>query len=68
LYLLGDKIPAGIDGRILTDFFEPEFLQSHPVQAEEPSAATPAKKEGSPYNTKEAAQVEERLKALGYID
>jgi len=68
LYVLGDEIPAGLDGRILTDFFEAEFLQSHPVQAEEPSAAAPAEKEGAPYNAKEAAQVEERLKALGYID
>ena len=68
LYLLGDEIPAGLDGRILTDFFEAEFLQSHPVQAEESSAAAPAEKEGTPYNAKEAAQVEERLKALGYID
>jgi len=68
LYLLGEKIPAGLDGRVLTDFFEPEFLQSHPVQAEEPSAATPAEKEDAPYNTKEAALVEERLKALGYIE
>jgi predicted AlkP superfamily phosphohydrolase/phosphomutase len=69
LYLLGEKIPAGLDGRILTDLFEPEFLQSHPLQGEESSAAAaPAEKEHAPYTAKEAAQVEERLKALGYID
>jgi predicted AlkP superfamily phosphohydrolase/phosphomutase len=70
LHLLGEEIPAGLDGAVLNDLFEPEFLRSRPVQSTDPVAAPEAlaEKGRSPYNDEEAAQVEERLKALGYID
>ena len=71
LHLMEQKIPAGMDGRVLTDLFKPEFLAAHPVSVEGGAAesivnadAAPA----TPYSEEEAAQVEERLKALGYID
>jgi predicted AlkP superfamily phosphohydrolase/phosphomutase len=69
LYLLGEKIPTGLDGCILTDLFEPEFLLSQPAQGGESStAAALTKQEHATYTTEEAALVEERLKALGYIE
>jgi arylsulfatase A-like enzyme len=69
LYLLGEKIPPGLDGRILTDLFEPEFVVSHPAQGQESSkAAALTKQDDATYTAEEAALVEERLKALGYIE
>jgi hypothetical protein len=69
LYLLGEKIPTGLDGCILTDLFEPEFLLSQPAQGGQSStAAALTKQEHATYTTEEAALVEERLKALGYIE
>ncbi len=68
LYLMGEKIPADLDGRVLTEMFEPAYLESHPIQYEGAGAAESSVPQSSPYSAEEAAQVEERLKALGYID
>ena len=71
LHLMGQKTPAGMDGRVLTDLFTPEFLAAHPVAVEgaaESSHAAAEAAPATPYSEEEAAQVEERLKALGYID
>ncbi len=70
LHLLGQKIDADMDGRVLVEMFTPEFLAAHPVAASEGASAVPASATvaATPYSAEEAAQVEERLKALGYID
>ena len=31
LYLLGQPVPRDMDGKVLSDLFKPEYLQSHPV-------------------------------------
>lgn len=72
LHLMGQQPAAGMDGHVLTDLFTPEYLAAHPVAASAapgsvsavPAEVAPA----TPYSAEEAAQVEERLKALGYID
>lgn len=67
LHLLGQQVPDDMDGRVLGELFTEEFLRAHPVGEKsvaplvEPVASTP-------YSAEEAALVEERLKALGYID
>ena len=70
LHLLGQKIDPDMDGRVLVDMFAPEFLTAHPVTVEGAASTSPPPPEESsaPYSAEEAAQVEERLKALGYID
>ena len=68
LHLLGEKIPAGLDGRVLTELFEPGFLAAHPVRSAEGAAVPAGDAPATPYSAEEAAQVEDRLKALGYID
>jgi predicted AlkP superfamily phosphohydrolase/phosphomutase len=67
LYLMDVPIPAGLDGRVLTEMVRPEYLREHPVRLEG-GAFEAAPAVNSPYSAEEAAEVEERLKALGYVD
>jgi predicted AlkP superfamily phosphohydrolase/phosphomutase len=69
LYLLGQPIPRDMDGRVLEDLFDPEFLQSHPVcygDDKEDFQLTPNRIAN--YSHEEMAQVQKRLSALGYIE
>jgi predicted AlkP superfamily phosphohydrolase/phosphomutase len=68
LYMLGQKVPQDMDGRVLTEAIDPQFLQQHRAQyAASPDGASP-ESESASYSEEEASQIEERLKALGYID
>lgn len=68
LYLLGQKVPADMDGQVLSAAFDPRFLQQHSAQYQDSSEVASAAKDNSAYSADEAAQIEARLKALGYID
>jgi predicted AlkP superfamily phosphohydrolase/phosphomutase len=67
LYLMGQQVPEDMDGHVLTDLFTAEHLQKNPVQTKA-VAATAESTAAAPYSPEEAAQVEERLKSLGYIE
>ncbi len=70
LHALGVAVPAEMDGRVLGEVFASEFRPaSSPapeIMADEAQGAAPAA--GLAYSADEQAQVEERLKALGYLD
>jgi predicted AlkP superfamily phosphohydrolase/phosphomutase len=66
LHLLGQPVPEDMDGRVLHELFEPAFIEQNPVQAGV-SAYFEGEQEAQ-YSAEEAAIVEERLKALGYIE
>jgi predicted AlkP superfamily phosphohydrolase/phosphomutase len=68
LYLAGQRIPTDMDGKVLFDLFTPEFVAQHPVQYEDRTDSDQDKGQGSTYTAEDAALVEERLKALGYIE
>jgi predicted AlkP superfamily phosphohydrolase/phosphomutase len=68
LYLAGRKIPSDMDARVLLDLFTPDFVQANPVQYEEVNDKDQGGGAGSTYTAEDAALVEERLKALGYIE
>jgi hypothetical protein len=55
-----------MDGRVLEDLFEPAFINQNPVRTG--GRADSEAKQGAQYSAEEAAIVEERLKALGYIE
>ena len=65
LYLLSLPVPREVDGKVLEEAFEPDFLSLRPVQYEDRSLgkAGPAdvSKEGD-------EEIERRLRSLGYID
>jgi predicted AlkP superfamily phosphohydrolase/phosphomutase len=64
LYLLGVPVPLDMDGRVLEEFFTPEFLSAHPVQFDETTRAVP---QGRGYSPEEEEELAERLKGLGYV-
>ncbi len=66
LYALGLPIPDDLDGRPLLEIFDERYRSAHPVQycpAESPQgeAAVPE------YSADEAAEMERRLRGLGYV-
>jgi arylsulfatase A-like enzyme len=67
LYLLGVPVPEDMDGKVLTSAFRPDFLTAHPVRAGDASG-TSETRHSSGYTEEESAKVEERLRALGYVD
>jgi len=67
LYLLGVPVPEDMDGKVLTNAFRADFLTAHPVQAGDASGVSePDRPSG--YTDEESAKVEERLRALGYVE
>ena len=68
LYLLGQPVPRDMDGKVLSDLFKAEYLQSHPVVYDDEKEDLQTPTLDGDYSEEEAAQVEERLKALGYIE
>lgn len=66
LHLQGQSLPAGMDGRVLSELFTPEFLREHPIRHSE-LPAPPALDPGVPLD-QDLDRVTERLRALGYLD
>jgi predicted AlkP superfamily phosphohydrolase/phosphomutase len=65
LYLCGMSVAQDMDGKVIKDVFEHEFLQSHPIK-------TIATYETEPLEKKEIAspldrQIIQKLRAIGYI-
>jgi len=67
LYLLDQPVPRDMDGWVLIDLFESEFIESHAIRYDSSLEDIAAPRSGD-YSKEEAEQVEERLKALGYIE
>ena len=67
LYLLGSPVPEDMDGKVLTSAFRSEFLTAHPVRAGNASGVSETRRQ-SGYTEQESAKVEERLRALGYLE
>jgi len=67
LYSLGLPIVEDMDGKVLKEIFTEEFLSSHPIQYRAPSEAE-KKTRGETYSAEERKKIEERLRALGYIE
>jgi predicted AlkP superfamily phosphohydrolase/phosphomutase len=68
LCLLGQKIPVDMDGRVVKEAFDPAFIESHPPQFESGGGKRSDDSQRPSYSPDEAALVEARLKALGYIE
>ncbi len=66
LYLLGQPVPEDMDGLVLRDLFEPTFLLQNPIRSG--GSADFEGGQAAQYSEEEAAIVEERLAALGYIE
>jgi predicted AlkP superfamily phosphohydrolase/phosphomutase len=66
LYRMGLPVPNYMDGRPLQEAMTDEFVASHPQQQEE-AALTGGAEPAPTYSDEESAEIEERLRGLGYI-
>jgi len=67
LYLMGSPIPRFMDGAVLKDAFQKEFIDSHPVHYSEEEEPAEPKGPGHEYTGDESRAIEERLRDLGYL-
>jgi predicted AlkP superfamily phosphohydrolase/phosphomutase len=64
LHLMGSRIPADMDGRVLAEIFDPGFLESRPVEFQAPGEEAA---DTAPRPTDREQDVIRRLKDLGYL-
>jgi predicted AlkP superfamily phosphohydrolase/phosphomutase len=67
LYMAGLKIPEGLDGKVLTDAFDPAHLANSPPETAEPVGASSPGRDDSPYSAEEEEAIERSLRGLGYL-
>lgn len=63
LWAMNSGVPAGGDGRVLTEAFEPSFVADSPIHHIDP----PSRLGSERHDADESGEVARRLKALGYI-
>jgi len=67
LHIMGLPVPKDMDGQVLTELFTPAFQKRHPVTFDEGKSKEEGRLEKSVYSPKEEAEIEERLRGLGYL-
>jgi len=65
LYLYGQGIPEDMDGRVLTEMIEDDFIRSNPIRRSSDESDTEC--EAADISPEESDEIIERLKALGYV-
>jgi predicted AlkP superfamily phosphohydrolase/phosphomutase len=69
LYLMGLPIPDDMDGKPLVEALEPAFVAANPPRFERKAAEKPpVSLAPAAFSKQEAELIEERLKALGYVE
>lgn len=66
LYLLDEPIPSDLEGRVLFEAIRPERLDSRPATYDDAPLATVMGQERR--SVEDSAEVEERLRGLGYLE
>lgn len=64
LHLLGYAVPEDMDGEVLTEMIDEEYLRSHPVRS---TTATNLERDIESFTEEDNDEVRERLKSLGYL-
>jgi predicted AlkP superfamily phosphohydrolase/phosphomutase len=67
LYLLGEKIPAELEGRLVAEAIDPDLLDSRPPDYDD-TAPIDFDQSEEGYAPEEAEEVARRLRGLGYIE
>jgi predicted AlkP superfamily phosphohydrolase/phosphomutase len=68
LYLLDVPIPTSFDGRVLAEIVSPDFWQAQPPQSQALTEKGAAPTPEALYSTADEAELEERLRSLGYLE
>ncbi len=66
LYLLEEPIPGWLDGHVLAEMFEPQYLAEHPVLTGD-EATEPMPISSADYSLEDERILAERLTGLGYL-
>jgi hypothetical protein len=72
LYLLGQPVPAEMDGKVLTAIFSPSYLASNPIRSPAAGAMSqlPSAQAGlatEPLTADEEKEIRAHLRGLGYL-
>lgn len=67
LYLAGQPIPEGLDGRLAEEALDPDYLANHPVRRVAASEAPLLPPEEVDPDDPESEEIRRRLRALGYV-
>jgi len=68
LHALGVPVPSDMDGRVLANIFDEEFITDRPVVYREKKYKRPLAETAEIYDADEETVIRDRLKGLGYID
>ena len=66
LHLTGQAVPDDMDGKVLSDIFEPEFMQANPVKSV--AATSLPEYERKNFSQEETDEIANRLRSLGYLE
>jgi predicted AlkP superfamily phosphohydrolase/phosphomutase len=67
LHFLGHSVPDDMDGRVLTEVFDEEFLRRRPV-SRGAAAGSAESDDADTYSDEESEMIKKRLQDLGYVD
>jgi arylsulfatase A-like enzyme len=67
LHTMGLPVPDDMDGRVLSEIFEPNVVKKYPVTYCPQKQGESACQEITPYSTTEEGMVGKRLRDLGYL-
>jgi predicted AlkP superfamily phosphohydrolase/phosphomutase len=68
LYVLGISVPNDMDGRVLKEIFESDYLAAHPVKQADLAPAIDSGEPEDAYTDEETRAIQARLRALGYTE
>ena len=68
LYAMGLPVPDGMDGRVLTEIFTPEYLAAHHVVYRDGGALGDEDGDHYEMSAAEEAEIRKALAGLGYVD
>lgn len=68
LYMLGEAIPSEMEGRVIKELFEQEYLQTQPPKCGDSPSLPGDTREDKSYSDEESKEIEKRLAGLGYLD
>ena len=66
LYLLGQPVPKSMDGRVLAEALDEQYVASHPISYVDEAADERGPAQGG-YTDEESQAITDRLRGLGYL-
>ncbi len=66
LHLTGQPIPDDMDGKVLTDIFQPQFLEANTIKTIKAEELPEIKRKD--FSDEETEEIADRLRSLGYLE